>query len=93
VVGEVLGYLAAQLAVAEPALRDGRGGGGGHGITSVKARRNIGRHWRAHAFRHYPGFNFPGGISPGISGYTTTLSRLFRGVNAFFRLESGEFPH
>ena len=29
VVGEVLGYLAAQLAVAEPALRGGGGGGGG----------------------------------------------------------------
>src|SRR6059036_529181 len=29
------------------------------GITSVKARRNIGRHWRAHAFRHYPDFVFP----------------------------------
>ena len=26
------------------------------GITSVKARRNRGRHWRAHAFRHYPEF-------------------------------------
>ena len=30
VIGEVLGYLAAQLAVAEPALRGGGGGGGGH---------------------------------------------------------------
>ncbi len=31
VVGEVLGYLAAQLAVAEPALGGGRGGGGSGG--------------------------------------------------------------
>src|SRR6185437_17112185 len=34
------------------------------GITSVKARRNRGRHWRAHAFRHYPGFYFSAGIPP-----------------------------
>jgi hypothetical protein len=54
VVGEVLGYLAAQLAVAEPALRGG--GGGGHRDYLHKCESELSRHWRAHAFRHYPEF-------------------------------------
>ena len=92
-VGEVLGYLAAQLAVAEPALAAAAGAAGVViGITSVKARRNIGRHWRAHAFRHYPGFNFPGGIPPGISGYNNDASSPFWQESTPFRLEFGEFP-
>ena len=61
------------------------------GITSVKAGRDRGRHWRARAFRHYPGFNSPGEIPPGISGYTTTLSRLFRGSQRLSASNPGNF--
>src|SRR5487761_1843828 len=53
------------------------------GITSVKARRNIGRHWRAHAFRHYPGFNYPGEFPPVFPGTTRRYLAFFGGVNAF----------
>ena len=60
------------------------------GITSVKARRIRGRHWRAHAFRHYPDFRFGRVIFPAISGYATTLSRYFRRSQRL-SAEFGEF--
>src|SRR5208337_4210284 len=61
------------------------------GITSVKARRNIGRHWRAHAFRHYPGYNLPGEFPPVFPGTTTTLARLFGRSQRHSASNSGNF--
>src|SRR5271165_2711574 len=62
------------------------------GITSVEYEADMGRHWRAHAFRHYPGFYFCRGISPGISGYNNDASSPFWQESTPFRLEFGNFP-
>ena len=64
------------LAVAEPLRGRGRNSGGGH---REYLREKQGGKVRAGArFAMTQVINCRG-ISPGISGYTTTLSRLFRG--------------
>jgi hypothetical protein len=74
--GQPFGDLAAKLAVAEPARRGGGKGGGGH--REYLREMQGGNCHGVRALRHYRASGNAGGF-PGISGYTTTLSRLSRG--------------
>ena len=91
-VGEVLGYLAAQLAVAEPALGGGGGGGGGgHRDYLRKGEAEYGPALACARFSPLPGILICRGISPGISGYNNDASSPFWQESTPFRLESGNF--
>jgi hypothetical protein len=74
VAGEVLGYLAAQLAVAEPALG---GGAGGHREYLRKGEAGYGPALACARFSSLPGILISGRISPGISGYNNGASSPF----------------